>query len=38
VSERNEDFGDRLHESAILCTAFVRIFQQRHAGILFNPT
>jgi hypothetical protein len=37
VSERHEDFGDRLQEPAILGTAFVRIFQQHHVGILFNP-
>lgn len=37
VSERNEDYGARLEEPAILGTAFVRIFQQHHAGILFNP-
>jgi hypothetical protein len=37
VSERNEDFGERLHQPVILGTAFVRIFQQHHAGILFNP-
>ncbi|MFT5127787.1 MAG: hypothetical protein ACI8W8_001394, partial [Rhodothermales bacterium] len=37
VSERSEDYGEQLSEPQVLGSAFMRIFQQHHAGILFNP-